>query len=151
MAWIPSTSKTRRASGSSPAVTSSPVSREILVIPCRDAPIMSDWMARRFLSRQTICIIGSKPYIFIAIAVVVFEAWAWAAGLSVALTASNQGANRAAFFSTDAIPPPSTDGNSAVKTKSSVFSNFSRRVDISGLYLLLTNQPVSVDRAWLLS
>ncbi|CAB4712164.1 unannotated protein [freshwater metagenome] len=92
-----STSNTLRASGSSPAVTSSPVKSEMLVIPCSDAPIMSDSIARRFLSRQTICMMGSKPCAFIAIAVVVFDACACAAGLSVAFTASNQGAKRAAF------------------------------------------------------
>ena len=84
-------------------------------------------------------------------AVVVLEAWAWAAGLSVALTASNQGARRAAIFSTLAMPPPSTDGNSAVKTKSLLFSSFWRSSDISGHHLLPTNQQVSADRALLLS
>ncbi|CAB4923024.1 unannotated protein [freshwater metagenome] len=75
--------------------------------------------------------IGSRSNIFIAIAVVVLEAWACAAGLSVALTASNHGANRATFFSTLTIPPPSIEGNSAVNTRSLLFSNFSRSNDIS--------------------
>ena len=82
-----------------------------------------------------------------AIAEAVLEAWACAAGLSVAFTPTNHGAKRAAFFSTLAIPPPSSDGNSAVKTTSLVFSNFSRICDISGHYLSLTNQQVFVDRA----
>ena len=82
-----------------------------------------------------------------AIAEAVFEAWACAAGLSVAFTPTNHGAKRAAFLTTLAIPPPSSDGNSAVKTTSLVFSNFSRICDISACHLLLTNQQVFADRA----
>ena len=80
-------------------------------------------------------------------AVVVLEVCACAAGLSVALTASNQGESRAACCTTLAIPPPSTDGNSAVKTKSLVFSNFSRSTDISEPQFRPTNQLEFADLA----
>ena len=92
MTWGPSRSNTRRASCSSPAVTSSPVRQEMFSMPCSAAPTMSAWIARRFLSRQTTCMIGSTPSIFSAMATARLEACACAAVLSVALTASTQGA-----------------------------------------------------------
>ncbi len=57
----PSTSNTRRVSGSSPAVTSSPVRQQTFSIPCIAAPIRSASSASRLRSRQTSCMTGSTP------------------------------------------------------------------------------------------
>src|SRR4051794_24421551 len=112
----PSRSNTRRASCSSPAVTSSPVRQEMFSMPCSAAPTMSAWIARRFLSRQTTCMIGSTPSILIAMATATLEACACAAVLSVALTASTQGAYCSSLARTASRPPPSTIGSSPVIT-----------------------------------
>ena len=89
-----SRSNTRRASGSSPALTSSPVRQETFSIPYMAAPIRSASSASRFLSRQTSCMIGSAPTSCRPMDTASGETWACAAGLSVALNASTNGAHR---------------------------------------------------------
>src|SRR3954469_17235722 len=114
MSWGLSRSKTRLASGSSPAVTSSPVRATRFSMPCSAAPTISDCSARRLRSRQTSCMIGSTPHCFSAMATESGDAWAWAAVLSVALTASSQSSMGASWLRTAPTPPPSIAGISAV-------------------------------------
>ena len=105
------------ASGSSPAVTSSPVRATRFSMPCIEAPTISDCSASRLRSRQTSCMIGSTPHCFSAMATASGEACACAAVLSVALTASSQSCMGASWRRTSARPPPSIAGISAVITR----------------------------------
>ena len=84
----PSRSKTRRASGSSPAVTSSPVSAQMLRTPNIDAPTMSAWLRQPVLVAAHDLHDGLDAACAMAMAMDTLEACAWAAGLSVALMAS---------------------------------------------------------------
>ncbi len=79
--WIESRSNTRRVSGSSPAVTSSPVRQQTFSIPCSAAPARSASSASRFRSRQVSCMTGSMPSCFSAIATASGEACACADGV----------------------------------------------------------------------
>ena len=112
--WIESRSKTRRASGSSPAVTSSPVRQQMFSIPCSAAPAISASSASRLRSRQTSCMIGSMPSCCSAIATASGDACACAAVLSVALTASTQSSYGAKRSRTASRPPLFTVRSSAV-------------------------------------
>src|SRR5439155_18823874 len=112
-----SRSKTRRASGSSPAVTSSPVRQQMFSVPCSAAPTMSASSASRLRSRQTSCITGSIPSWLSAIATATGDACACAAVLSVALTASTYCSYGAKRSRTASRPPASTVRSSAVTTK----------------------------------
>src|SRR3954447_23924568 len=125
-----SRSKTRRASGSSPATTSSPVMHEMFSIPCMAAPTISASRFRRLRSRQASCMTGSTPDALSAIETARGEACACAAGLSVAFTASTQAFIGASWRWISGKPPPSIVGISAVTTKSPAV-NFASRRDIS--------------------
>src|SRR3954447_26245643 len=130
MSWGESRSKTRRVSGSSPAVTSSPVMQLMFSMPCIAAPTISPCRFRRLRSRQASCMTGSTPQSLSAIDTARGEAWACAAGLSVAFTASTQAFIGASWRWISGKPPPSMVGISAVTTKSPAPSLRSRR-DIS--------------------
>src|SRR3954453_8570339 len=119
-------SKARRASGSPPAVTSSPVRQQMFSMPCIAAPTISDCSASRFRSRQTSCMIGSAPHAFSAIATASGEACAWAEVLSVALNASTHAFIGASWRWISGEPPPSITGISAVTTKRPALSFRSR-------------------------
>src|SRR5215218_6980590 len=112
-----SRSKTRRASGSSPAVTSSPVRQRMFSTPWSAAPAMSACSASRLRSRQTSCITGSIPRSSRAMATATGDACACAAVLSVALTASTYGSNGSNRSLTASRSPPSTARSSAVTTR----------------------------------
>src|SRR4051794_26926833 len=130
MSWGASRSKTRRVSGSSPAVTSSPVMQLMFSMPCIDAPTISASRFRRLRSRHASCMTGSTPDARSAIDTARGEACACAAGLSVAFTASTQAFIGASWRWISGKPPPSMVGISAVTTKSPAVSFASRR-DIS--------------------
>src|SRR5215210_1816463 len=124
-----SRSNTRRVSGSSPAVTSSPVMQLMFSMPCSAAPTISASSARRLRSRQASCMTGSTPHALSASATASGDAWACAAALSVALTASTHAFIGASWRSTSAKPPPSMTGISAVTTNCPALS-FCSRPDI---------------------
>src|SRR4051794_10953318 len=130
MSWGASRSKTRRVSGSSPAVTSSPVMQLMFSMPCIDAPTISASRFRRLRSRHASCMTGSTPDARSAIDTARGEACACAAGLSVAFTASTQAFIGASWRWISGKPPPSMVGISAVTTNSPAASLRSRR-DIS--------------------
>src|SRR5581483_3704464 len=88
---------------------------------------MSASQARRFLSRQTTCRIGSAPTRRRAMATETLEACACAAVLSVALTASAQRTTSATRAAKPSRSPPSTAGASQVRMGSSPASTSSRR------------------------
>src|SRR3954454_9986507 len=114
---VESRSNTRRVSGSSPAVTSSPVRQQMFWMPCSAAPAISAWSASRLRSRQVSCMTGSMPSCFSAIAIESGDACACAEVLSVALTASTQSSYGWKWPCTASSPPESTVRSSAVRTK----------------------------------
>src|SRR3954454_5703949 len=124
-----SRSNTRRVSGWWPALTSSPVMQQMFSMPCIAAPTISPWRFRRLRSRQASCITGSIPQALSAIATASGDAWACAAALSVALTASTQAFMGASWRWISGKPPPSIVGISAVTTKRPAVS-LSSRADI---------------------
>ena len=87
-------------------------------MPCIAAPTISAWRLRRLRSRHASCMTGSTPHAFSAIATARGEAWAWAAGLSVAFTASTHAFIGASWRWISGKPPPSIVGISAVTTNS---------------------------------
>src|SRR4051794_20140846 len=125
-----SRSKTRRVSGSSPAVTSSPVMQLMFSMPCIAAPTISASRFSRLRSRHASCMTGSTPQALSAIATARGEACACAAALSVALIASTHAFIGASWRWISGEPPPSIVGISAVTTKSPA-SSFRSRRDIS--------------------
>src|SRR5919112_4663733 len=128
-----SRSKTRRVSGSSPAVTSSPVMQLMFSMPCIAAPTISPSRFSRLRSRQASCMTGSTPHALTAIATAKGEACAWAAALSVALTASTHAFIGASWRWISGKPPPSMVGISAVTTNRPALSFSSRRDIPAGL------------------
>ncbi len=122
----PSRSNTRRASGSSPAVTSSPVRQQMFSMPCIAAPTRSACSASRLRSRQVSCMIGSTPALISADRDRERRAVGVRRRVVGRVERVDEGPHRLELALDSAWPPPSITGISAVTTNSPASSLRSR-------------------------
>src|SRR2546425_4967663 len=124
----------RRASGWSPAVTSSPLISTMLRTPSAAAPSKSACNASRFRSRTVNCMIGSSPFSTSRWAAASDEICTWAPVLSVQLIASTDPRSTSARRQVASGSALLLEDNSAVTTKRPSRNRPARRL---GLFISL--------------
>src|SRR2546426_1893357 len=132
----------RRASGWSPAVTSSPLISTRLRTPRAAAPSRSAWRARRFRSRTVSCMIGSRPFSTRRWAVASDDMCTCAPVLSVQLIASTDPRSTSARRQVASGSALLLEDNSAVTTKRPSRSRPARRLGLVISLPTLRRHPV---------
>src|SRR2546421_2712584 len=133
----------RRASGWSPAVTSSPLIKTRLRMPRAAAPSRSACKARRFRSRTVSCMIGSMPRSASKCAAAIEDRCTWAPVLSVQLMASATPRSWSPLRPTTSGSALSLEASSAVTTNCPARSRSARRLMPDTLRPTLRGTPVT--------
>src|SRR5438128_893235 len=136
----------RRASGWSPAVTSSPLISTRFRMPRAAAPRRSAWRARRLRSRTVSCMIGSRPFSTRRWAAASDDMCTCAPVLSVQLIASTDPRSTSARRQVASGSALLLEDSSAVTTKRPSCNRPARRLGLVIGLPTLRRQPVSTPQ-----